>query len=315
MADESTHPNDHDPEQAAPDSVEAKGQEETPEDDMSWLTFASPENPLSDMGLKITMGKQRWRLSSESTMKFGDERQELDPPFAVCPKTGTEFYSHNHWGGTQYGPGSENPEPLPSYLASGFDCGSSPQMINLEDVIYNFVLAQTAGGSWELWRWIEPHRDWSSKEDSHPDVDELWQKVGFTSGPLVDREVAERMLLIGHIRYWADDYAGESRRHPLSLAEPESNYYAWGLFVMEDDISWYDAPIPGPELVKYLLLWMDYRNPTLLKLIMGSDPAAAWSYLRQVASQGDRVPELMDDICRICGVDRSSKNPIQARFG
>jgi hypothetical protein len=84
---------------------------------------------------------------------------------------------------------------------------------------------------------------------------------------------------------------------------------------MEDDISWYDAPIPGPELVKYLLLWMDYRNPTLLKLIMGSDPAAAWSYLRQVASQGDRVPELMDDICRICGVDRSSKNPIQARFG
>ena len=57
MADESTHPNDHDPDQASPDSAEAKGQEETPEDDMSWLTFASPENPLSDMGLKITMGR------------------------------------------------------------------------------------------------------------------------------------------------------------------------------------------------------------------------------------------------------------------
>ena len=57
MANESTHPNDHDPDQASPDSAEAKGQEETPEDDMSWLTFASPENPLSDMGLKITMGR------------------------------------------------------------------------------------------------------------------------------------------------------------------------------------------------------------------------------------------------------------------
>jgi hypothetical protein len=50
-------PEDHDPDQASPDSAEAKGQEETPEDDMSWLTFASPENPLSDMGLKITMGR------------------------------------------------------------------------------------------------------------------------------------------------------------------------------------------------------------------------------------------------------------------
>ena len=57
MANESTHPEDHDPDQASPDSAEAKGQEEAPEDDMSWLTFASPENPLSDMGLKITMGR------------------------------------------------------------------------------------------------------------------------------------------------------------------------------------------------------------------------------------------------------------------
>ena len=57
MANESTHPEDHDPDQASPDSAEAKGQEETPEDDMSWLTFASPENPLSDTGLKITMGR------------------------------------------------------------------------------------------------------------------------------------------------------------------------------------------------------------------------------------------------------------------
>ena len=59
MADESTHPNDHDPEQAAPDSVEAKGQEETPEDDMSRLTFASPENPLFDRGYQISMGWDR----------------------------------------------------------------------------------------------------------------------------------------------------------------------------------------------------------------------------------------------------------------
>jgi hypothetical protein len=29
MADESTHPEDHDPDQAAPDSADVKGQEET----------------------------------------------------------------------------------------------------------------------------------------------------------------------------------------------------------------------------------------------------------------------------------------------
>ena len=57
MANESAHQGDHDPDQASPDSVEAKGQEETPEDDMSWLTFASPENPLSDMKWRITVGR------------------------------------------------------------------------------------------------------------------------------------------------------------------------------------------------------------------------------------------------------------------
>ncbi len=74
MANESTHPNDHDPDQASPDSAEAKGQEETPEDDMSWLTFASPENPLSDMGLKITMGRH---ASPDSPSPNAE--QKLDP--------------------------------------------------------------------------------------------------------------------------------------------------------------------------------------------------------------------------------------------
>jgi hypothetical protein len=73
MANESTHPNNHDPEQAAPDSAEAR-QEETPEDDMSWLTFASPENPLSDMGLKITMGRHAAPDPSSP-----NEEAKLDP--------------------------------------------------------------------------------------------------------------------------------------------------------------------------------------------------------------------------------------------
>ena len=74
MANESTHPNDHDPDQASPDSAEAKGQEETPEDDMSWLTFASPENPLSDMGLKITMGRH-----ASPDPPSPNAEQKLDP--------------------------------------------------------------------------------------------------------------------------------------------------------------------------------------------------------------------------------------------
>mgnify|MGYP001495364379 CR=1 FL=1 len=57
MTNETTRPESHDPDQASLGSAELKGQDETTEDDMSWLTFASPENPLSDMGLKITMGR------------------------------------------------------------------------------------------------------------------------------------------------------------------------------------------------------------------------------------------------------------------
>ena len=78
MANESTHPNDHDPDQASPDSAEAKGQEETPEDDMSWLTFASPENPLSDMGLKITMGRH-----ASPDPPSPNAEQKLDPLSSV----------------------------------------------------------------------------------------------------------------------------------------------------------------------------------------------------------------------------------------
>ncbi|MCH2141256.1 MAG: hypothetical protein MK100_09555, partial [Phycisphaerales bacterium] len=78
MVNESDHPMDHNPDLASQNAAESQGQDETAEDDMSWLTFASPENPLSDTGLKITVGRP------QATPEIAAMQRPFDWPRSPC---------------------------------------------------------------------------------------------------------------------------------------------------------------------------------------------------------------------------------------
>jgi hypothetical protein len=312
MVDESKHSKDDESQQASPDTRTGEGA--AAEDDLFSLMSASPERPKSDLGLKTKVGRPSPPDAAPSAQAYRDEVTKVWEPFALDPETGAAFYSFSQFGGPQFGPGSCNPAPLPSHVAKGEPAGSSTRyLFGSGEVTFYFVLALTGDDDWELWRSVSSEAGPVEDDQANPEVSDFLELVAFTQGPVVDRAIAERVLLIGHIREWEDDYATDDNQPAeLSLTEPQSHYYAWGLFVWEEDISWFDAPSPGPDLVRYLQVWKHEADPMLLKLIMGDDSAASWSSLVEAVAHDDSVSKLMDTICRVCGVERSLENPIQA---
>ena len=219
--------------------------------------------------------------------------------FAIDPSTGAEFYSYRMYGGPQFGEESGHTDPLPSYVQEAPVCGScSRYLYSSGEATTTLVLALVDDSRWELWRTLT--------SEIYPSDD--WEMVGYTKGPLVERSVAEWNLMIGHLALWFEDYeTEEGDSAELSLSEPDHHYHAWSDLAFEDDIMWFYAPEPGPELVKYLGQWINYGSDLqLLELMMGSDPTVSWQYLLAEEKANSGVAEIVEEICKACGVDRSS---------
>ena len=187
-------------------------------------------------------------------------------------------------------------------------CGSCERFLfSSGEVTTTIALALVDDSAWELWRTVSSGHDWDD-DKANPEVTDFWEMVGYTKGPLVERQVAEWNLMIGHLALWSEDYendAGDSAE--LSLSEPEGHYRAWSVLAFDDDIMWFDAPEPGPRLVKYLGQWINYGSDLqLLELMMGPDPTVSWQYLLAAEGASSDVAEIVDEICKACGVDRSS---------
>ena len=219
--------------------------------------------------------------------------------FAIDPSTGTEFYSYHMFGGPQFGKESGHTDPLPSYVKQAPVCGSCSRLLfSSGEATTTIVLACVDDSRWELWHTLS--------SDIYPS--DLWEMVGYTKGALVERSVAEWNLLIGHLALWSEDYeTEEGDAAELSFSEPDHHYLAWSNVAFEDDIMWFHAPKPGPTLVTYLGQWINYGcDLQLLELMMGSDPTVPWQYLLAAEGEGSHVTEIVDEICKACGVDRSS---------